>query len=127
MKYYEMYNRLFLLSIIVLFGQPAMAQGRSGEEKSERSIQNATKAFQDLTGMGADQGISHTLLSQAEGIVVFPKALKVAFGVGGQGGRGFAIVKKEDGHWSNPYFVGMGEASIGAQIGVQSADIILLY
>ena len=116
-----------LLLMMALCHQLTLAQGRSGKEKSDKSIRNATDAFLDLTDMDGDEEIPQKLINQAEGIVIFPKALKVAFGVGGQGGRGFAIVRKEDGHWSNPYFVGMGEASVGAQIGVQSTDIILLF
>lgn len=116
-----------LIFFMVLASQFAFAQLRSAKEKSNRSITNATEAFQELTEMGADQGIPQTLIKQAEGIVVFPKAFKVALGVGGQGGRGFAIIKNADGRWSNPFFVGMGEASVGAQIGVQSADLILLF
>jgi len=115
------------LLLILLVSQVAFGQFKSAKEKSDKSLANATVAFEELTEMGADQGIPQTLLNQAEGIVVFPKAFKVALGVGGQGGRGFAIIKNEDGKWSNPYFVGMGEASVGAQIGVQSADIILLF
>ena len=63
-----------------------------------------------------------------EGIVIFPGALKVAVGcIGGQGARGIAMIRKEDGSWSNPFFVNLGEGSLGVQLGAQSSDIVLLF
>ena len=110
----------------LLFTVAANAQFKNSQEKADRSLERAANAFEDLTKM-EDKNIPRTLLERAEGIVIFPGALKVALGVGGQGGRGIAIIRKEDGSWSNPFFTGMGEGNIGAQIGVQSADIILLF
>ena len=68
------------------------------------------------------------LFTQAEGIVIFPRALKIAIGTaGGQGGNGIAMIRMEDGTWSNPFFVALGEASVGIQIGAQKSDIVLLF
>jgi lipid-binding SYLF domain-containing protein len=60
--------------------------------------------------------------------VIFPGAIKVALGVvGGQGARGLAMIRKEDGLWSNPFFVTLGEGSLGFQFGAQASDIVLLF
>lgn len=106
---------------------PIQAQFRSDEKKAKETVNQAIQAFEDLTRMEEDVVIPMELLRQAEGIVIFPKALKIAMGIGGQGGRGIAMVKKDDDNWSNPYFIGMGEANIGAQIGVQSTELILIF
>ena len=72
--------------------------------------------------------IPPSLIDQSEGIVIFPGAFKLAFGVaGGQGARGVALVRLETGLWSNPFFVSMGEGSLGLQLGVQKSDIVLLF
>ena len=72
--------------------------------------------------------IPPSLISKSEGIVIFPSAFKLALGVvGGQGARGVAMIRKEDGSWSNPFFVSLGEGSLGIQIGAQSSDIVLLF
>ncbi len=72
--------------------------------------------------------IPPSLIIQSEGIVIFPSALKLAFGVaGGQGARGIALVRKADRSWSDPFFVSMGEGSFGLQLGAQKSDIILLF
>ena len=121
----NIFNYLLFLSLM-LYIPVAQAQFKNSQEKADKSLERAANAFEDLTQM-EDKSIPKALLERAEGIVIFPGALKVALGVGGQGGRGIAIVRKDDGSWSNPFFIGMGEGNIGAQIGVQSADIILLF
>ncbi len=72
--------------------------------------------------------IPSSLIDQSEGIVIFPGAFKLALGVaGGQGARGVALVRLENGNWSNPFFVSMGEGSLGFQFGAQKSDIVLLF
>ena len=72
--------------------------------------------------------IPPSLIGQAEGIVIVPDAFKLALGVvGGQGARGLAMVRKGNGSWSNPFFISLGEGSIGLQFGAQKTDIVLLF
>jgi len=120
---------IFVSALFLTFStiDSSFAQFKTSQQKNERTIEKATSTFNELAQLEEADAIPSVLLQEAEGIVVFPGALKVALGVGGQGGRGLAMIRKDDGQWSNPYFIGMGEANIGAQIGVQSADIVLLF
>ena len=36
-------------------------------------------------------------------------------------------IRKKYGSWSNPFFVTLGEGSLGIQIGAQSSEIVLLF
>jgi lipid-binding SYLF domain-containing protein len=56
---------------------------------------------------------------------VFPNVLKVAFGIGGEGGRG-VVSKRVGDHWGVPIFVRAGGGSFGPQIGVSSIDVFVL-
>jgi lipid-binding SYLF domain-containing protein len=58
---------------------------------------------------------------------VVPDVIKVGLGVGGRRGKGVMIVRKDDGTWSNPIFVNLTGGSFGFQVGVQSADIVLVF
>lgn len=96
-------------------------------ERANNTIKEAVKAM-DKIMKDPETSIPVSLLNESEGIVVFPGAFKVAIGtVGGQGGRGIAMIRKEDGSWSNPFFVMLGEGSVGLQIGAQVSDIVLLF
>lgn len=73
----------------------------------------------------AEKSIPRDLLQKANAVVVFPGALKGAFIVGGQGGKGVAV-RRTDGGWSAPAFVNMAGGSLGLQVGGQKTDYILL-
>jgi lipid-binding SYLF domain-containing protein len=88
-------------------------------------INASTEVLQEITGI--PEGISPTLLGNAYGIVIIPGTIKLGFFFGGQYGSGIAMVRNDDGTWSNPAFVYLGGGSFGLQIGAVSSDIILVF
>ena len=95
--------------------------------KANQTIRKSEMAFENIM-KDYENSIPASLISQSEGIIIFPRALKIALGnAGGQGGRGIAMIRQENGSWSNPFIVSLGEASIGWQIGVQKSDMVLLF
>ncbi|MCP5366261.1 MAG: lipid-binding SYLF domain-containing protein [Hyphomicrobiales bacterium] len=65
-------------------------------------------------------------MQKAAGVVIFPEVLKAAFVVGGEGGNGVLLARKDDGTWTYPAFYTMGAGSVGLQIGGQASEIILV-
>jgi len=72
-----------------------------------------------------DKGIPEELLSKAQCIVIVPGLRKAAFLVGGEYGRGFAVCRS-NGRWGGPAAVRFSGGSVGAQIGAESTDIVML-
>src|SRR6202000_2649575 len=72
-------------------------------------------------------GIPHQMIAKYEGVVIIPGLLNAGIGVGGKRGKGVAMVKLANGKWSDPVFVTMTGGSLGAQIGVQSIDLVLVF
>jgi len=95
-------------------------------EKANKTLTGATNTLENIL-VTSDHRIPKSLLDEMEGIVIIPGALKVAMGWGGQGGRGIAMVRDENGEWSNPVFITLGEGSVGFQAGVEFSDIVLLF
>jgi lipid-binding SYLF domain-containing protein len=95
-------------------------------DKANKTLTKATHALEEIMS-SPDESIPLSLLQDMEGIVIIPGALKVALGWGGQGGRGIAMIRKEDGSWSNPTFVMLGKGSWGLQIGAEASDVVLLF
>lgn len=91
------------------------------EEKIEKSIQ-VLKDFSDMK-----ENIPQELLKVTEGIIVVPKLINAGFVLAGKRGKGIAMVKLEDGTWSNPVFVTITGGSVGFQIGVQAVDLVLIF
>jgi lipid-binding SYLF domain-containing protein len=88
-------------------------------------INAATEVLQEITGI--PEGISPDLLANAYGIVIIPGTIKLGFFFGGRYGSGIAMMRAENGAWSNPSFLYLAGGSFGLQFGALSSDIILVF
>ena len=93
------------------------------QEAAQQSAK-AAKAF-DAIMQVPDKAIPRDLLAKAKAIAVFPEVVKVAFTVGGEGGRG-VVSRRHGDTWGRPVFFRGGGPSFGAQVGVTSTDFVML-
>src|ERR1700761_4548928 len=117
---------LRLLKIPVILGLffVLISATTDGSKETER-VHSASNVLLDFGKL--HETIPHNLLSECEGVVIIPKLINAGLIVGGKRGRGVALVKMDDGKWSDPVFVTMTGGSVGAQIGVQSVDLVLVF
>ncbi len=59
-------------------------------------------------------------------MVVCPNVFRAGFFFGGEGGGCVLSARTPDGGWSNPALYSMGSGSFGLQIGVQSAEVMMI-
>jgi lipid-binding SYLF domain-containing protein len=95
------------------------------KDVSER-VAKASAVLQDLTAAG-DKKVPSDLLERAAAIAVIPNMIKGAFGIGGRYGKGLVSQRAANGQWSSPAFIEIGGGSFGAQIGVNSTDLVLVF
>jgi len=89
-------------------------------------IQESITVFNEIMG-APDKAIPNSVLTKAEGISVFPGTIKGGFVIGAQHGRGIISARQENSRgWSAPAFMSITGGSIGAQIGAQAVDIVLV-
>ena len=88
-------------------------------------VDRATLAVQDLFAGTTPQSRSQKLLAEAKAVMVCPSVLNMSFGIGGSGGRCLLLSRDARGSWSDPAFYRLSTASLGLQVGVQSAESIL--
>jgi lipid-binding SYLF domain-containing protein len=72
-----------------------------------------------------DSGIPDTVLKSAKCVAIVPSMVKGGFVIGGRHGRGVATCRTGNG-WSAPAFFTLSGGSWGAQIGVESADVVMM-
>jgi lipid-binding SYLF domain-containing protein len=113
------------LSIVGLFGLSLMLISATIQEKEQDKIEDATGVLRDFGRM--KETIPHDLLVGTHGIVIIPKLINAGLVIGGKRGKGIAMVKNDDGKWSNPVFVTLTGGSFGLQAGVQSVDLVLVF
>lgn len=109
-----------MLLLFVVFGSVSVI----AQEKQDEKLQKSTAVLKDFAAM--KESIPSQLMQKAEGIIVIPNLIKAGLGIGGQRGKGVAMLKKANGTWSDPVFVTLTGGSIGFQAGVQAIDLVLV-
>ena len=110
---------LFVLSMAPISGATETAT-----DVHER-LQEATMTLRQLID-APDVGIPHAALKDTHCIAVVPHLLKGGFILAGRHGRGVATCRLPNGKWSPPAFFTISGGSWGAQIGVESIDLVML-
>jgi lipid-binding SYLF domain-containing protein len=108
-----------LLSILLIL---ASATDPSKETERIHGSIDVIKAFGKMK-----ESIPHELIENYRGIVIIPHMINAGFGIGGKRGKGVAMVKLDNGKWSDPVFITLTGGSFGFQIGVQSVDLVLVF
>lgn len=127
----RMIRPLSLLAICLLSASGFALPGRpAGKDASDSPggdrIAESIRVLEELVDI-PEEGLPSALLGKCYGLAIIPGVVKAAYGFGGQYGRGLIVVKNEQGEWSNPVFISLIGGSIGWQIGVQKADVILVF
>lgn len=120
MKIIKIHSLLLILFFICFSFIKVKAQ-----DKQEEKIEQSTKVLKDFTEM--KENIPKELLKVTQGIIVVPKLINAGFVLAGKRGKGIAMVKLDDGSWSNPVFVTITGGSVGFQVGVQAVDLVLIF
>jgi len=94
------------------------------EETPDRRLRHSADVLQEIMA-APDRGIPHDLLDKARCVIVIPGMKKGAFIFGADYGRGYAVCRSGAG-WGAPAAVRIGGGSFGAQLGVDSTDIVML-
>ncbi len=104
-----------------------VATAASARDAAEQDrVQDSLEALHALTG-ASDHAIPDYVLKRAEAVVVIPSLIKGGLGFGAEHGKGIMSVRdSKTGRWSAPAFVSMTGGSFGAQIGVESTDLVLV-
>ncbi len=123
-------NRVLVTSIalfmaIAIFPLSMSMKAQQKSKEIER-VESAIAVFKEMVDL-PEEGIPNALLNKAQAIAVIPGFWKAAWVIGGRHGNGVILVKKGEGDWSYPAFIRMTGGSVGFQIGVQRADIILVF
>jgi lipid-binding SYLF domain-containing protein len=115
---------LLTIPLTLLLALPAVAS--TGLTKKDMSTLHESMTVLNDLASAPDKGIPQELLGKADCILIFPSVTKGAFIVGGKGGHGVASCRQPVGKMGSVAFYTVGGASVGFQIGGQSADVVML-
>jgi lipid-binding SYLF domain-containing protein len=110
---------------IAAAGAAVLATGLwAQEETPDHRLRASARVFHEVMA-ATDKGIPRDTLERSQCIIIVPGLKKAAFLVGGDYGRGYALCRHAGG-WTGPAAIKFGGGSFGAQIGVESTDVIML-
>lgn len=115
--------RLIALGLLALL--PSLAVQAADPPKEQ--ARNAVRVLSEMMDDAPDKSLPADLLKNAKAIAVLPAMVKGGFVFSGSKGEGLISIKTRDGTWSNPNFISMAGAGVGFQVGIQSADVILVF
>jgi lipid-binding SYLF domain-containing protein len=108
----------------------ACSSGNSPETSSATSSErrDAVERLDRSTRLIADfrSQVPDAVAREARCVIAIPALVQGGLVVGGSGGRGFAGCLKKGAEWSEPAPISVSGASFGAQIGVQTVDVLML-
>ncbi len=113
-----------LLTAVAALGVLPLAPVEA-QRDTERFV-DAAKVLELFT-TDDEHGIPTDILQRARGIAVVPNLIRGGFIFGGRRGRGVLAIRSPNGEWSNPAFVTLTGGSVGAQLGAESADVVLVF
>ncbi|MGH9488141.1 MAG: YSC84-related protein [Terriglobales bacterium] len=146
-RHFSRTGRAALAVILVSATCSMVAQAQSDTTLDEQRINNAIQIFRSVAS-GPGRQIPVSILKSGQCVMIIPSYKTLAFGIGGAYGKGIAMCRLQGPTanstalppatapkpgatplrgWSGPIFVTMGGASLGPQIGIQSADLILVF
>ena len=102
------------------------ARTASAQAEEAARIKESTTVLQEILN-APDVSVPKWVAEKVQGIAVFPSVKKAGLLVGGQWGRGILSAKStKSGTWSAPAFLTLTGGSIGAQIGGEAVDLVLV-
>lgn len=120
---------LIVTAFVLIAGANSMALGqykqRARTDGAAKESAKAAEALREIMRI-PEKAIPKEVFDAAECVAVFPSTIKGGFIIGGQKGDGIVSCRRDQG-WSAPVFLDMSGGSIGAQIGAQSTDYVLLF
>ena len=108
-------------------GSTAKSDASLGKPRGDEGLdaqRQVDRAAQVVRRMESDRGAAQ-LLREAQGVFVVDRYGRAALGVGGRGGEGVLMVKR-NGRWGDPAFYNAGGVSIGAEAGAEGGSMVFV-
>lgn len=128
-----LYCAIMLLLVFTISPMATAAERSSGgpdmvlteaQQDARKTVMMSTTALHE---MAASRKLPDYILDRAKGVVIVPHVVKAGLIIGGRWGRGVLMTRNQQGQWSLPVFVSLGGGSIGAQVGVEQSDLLLVF
>jgi lipid-binding SYLF domain-containing protein len=114
-----------MIHIILMALFVSVSAQADSNAKLEKKSQDAADIIEEVVRI-PEKAIPNSLLEKAVCVATVPNVIKVGFVFGGRIGKGMVSCRVPGG-WSQPSFMKVKGGSWGAQFGIQSVDLVLVF
>lgn len=114
-----------MIRLVLAFLLAAVPLAAQAQTEQQALVDRSTLAVQELLNDTSSNSDARQLMRNARAVMICPRVFKAGFILGGQGG-GCVMVGRLQTGWTDPAFYGFGSGSIGLQIGIQDAEVLMI-
>ncbi len=114
----------FFATIPLVLVTAAMGAPTAHADSYDRAQDRVSDSAHLIQQMKQDPNLGQ-LLTESRGVFIIPHYGQAGLIVGGQGGGGVVLAKRDD-RWTDPAFFNIGGGSIGAQAGASGGSIVMM-
>ena len=107
----------FAVALLLSHAAPQDAWAQAADQQV--LVEKAASSFRVVS----QEKSAEPYFKRAKALLIVPSYVKAGFILGGEGGSGVLVVRKQ-GSWSDPAFYTVAGGSIGLQIGVEAKEIV---
>lgn len=104
---------------------PSSDKAMENQQDAERIVENANSLLDDLVQRPNNE-ILASEFRNAAGVFIVPGVIQAGLIAGGSRGTGVLVTRNQD-QWNLPVFASVTGGSLGAQIGVESTDLLMVF
>lgn len=119
-------NKIFMIAAAAVIGAGLLAPSPALAASDQQNLVDEARITLDHLRHDKEFGNAQQLLRKARAVLIVPNLVKAGFFLGGEGGDGLMVARSARGTWTDPAFYTMASASFGLQIGIQSAEVVML-
>jgi lipid-binding SYLF domain-containing protein len=109
------------------FADPSVLKSQDSDDDENDDKPDLKPSHVKLALSWLDSAFPGNLILMSNCMAIIPGEKTVALGLGGRYGAGLATCRTEQGKWSKPIFVKLTGGELGASVGAQSTDLVLLF
>jgi lipid-binding SYLF domain-containing protein len=118
--------RIFAIAALAATSLAFLNPGSARAATEEQNLVDQARITLDHLRHDKEFGDAKQLLRHARAVLIVPNLVKGGFIFGGEGGNGVMMARTAGGAWTDPAFYTMASASFGLQIGIESAEVIMI-
>ncbi len=102
--------------------------GAAHADRAEKARNTVNDAVETVNAFTADRNYRNLwkLAKDAHAVIVIPTSVRGGLIIGGSGGNGVMLGRKDGGGWSQPAFFRISSLSIGLQAGGEVSELVLV-